>query len=430
MTGIPSPDLMADDDVGLKTDGLGDARDGAPHPAPEAPSANCAGRVLLIEDDPVLNDALKDCLTEAGYSVVAARDGPEGVKAVLAGDFSVILCDMMMPGLSGDMFYRAVERARPHLCSRFVFMTGHRCDAKINDFIRSVHAHGLRKPFHLDDLLCTVRLIDMCGQFAETTDFVSVAPARSVPVTSSVARVQEDPTPPRGAHTATVQAIPPPSAAAEAAALLRKNETPAPEPRQASGWSFLRACRVLLTFAMLAAIPVSWYFVLVQRTESSTAQLSAIEWQWESISKLLQEGGLARRGLEELAGVPDRIAIERNSPKWTSALWAVASAVGEGIELRGVELRGANDLAGGCTFQIDGVSTGKAPRAVAEHLREDIETKLTQHFDGSLVTARFARLDVEPESDATATDRRTAAFSIIVGASFDAQHRTRTNKGP
>ena len=420
MACIPSPDPMSADDAGLPPAGRDDAREGIPHAAGVESSATCKGRVLLIEDDSVLNDALKDCLTEAGYSVVAARDGPEGVKAVLAGDFSVILCDMMMPGLSGDMFYRAVERARPHLCNRFVFMTGHRCDAKVDEFIRSVHAHGFRKPFHLDDLLCTIRLIDMCGQFAETTDFVSVAPARSVPVRSSVARVQENPTPPRPAHTATVQE----------AALLLKNETPAPEPRQASGWSFLRACRVLLTFVMLAAIPVSWYFMLVQRTESSTAELSAIEWQWEGISRLLQEGGLARRGLEELARVPDRIAIERNSPKWTSALWAVASAVGEGIELGGVELRGANDLAGGCTFRIDGVSTGSAPRAVAEQLRKDIEAKLTRHFDGSQVTARFARLDVEPESDATATDRRTAAFSIIVGASFDAQHRPRTEKEP
>src|SRR5436190_24107310 len=95
-------------------------------------------KVLLLEDDPAFKEILTDFLGETGFKVVAVQNGVEGVHQVLASDFEVILCDMMMPTLPGDMFFRAVERMRPHLCDRFIFMTGHRNNSKVNDFIGNV----------------------------------------------------------------------------------------------------------------------------------------------------------------------------------------------------------------------------------------------------------------------------------------------------
>jgi CheY-like chemotaxis protein len=119
--------------------------------------ANGAGfvrkKVLLLEDDPAFKEIMADFLTENGYAVRAVQNGVEGVHEVLAGDFEVILCDMLMPTLPGDMFYRAVERMRPHLCDRFVFMTGYRGNTKVNQFIDAVNGTVLTKPFHVDDLL-------------------------------------------------------------------------------------------------------------------------------------------------------------------------------------------------------------------------------------------------------------------------------------
>jgi DNA-binding response OmpR family regulator len=110
-------------------------------------------KVLLLEDDAAFKEIMTDFLRESGYQVMAVQNGVEGVHQVLASDFEVILCDMMMPTLPGDMFFRAVERMRPHLCDRFVFMTGHRGNPKVNDFINSVSGTVLTKPFHVDDLL-------------------------------------------------------------------------------------------------------------------------------------------------------------------------------------------------------------------------------------------------------------------------------------
>lgn len=118
-------------------------------------------KVLLLEDDPQFKEIMKDFLTTNGFEVTAVQNGVEGVHEVLASDFEVILCDMMMPTLPGDMFYRAVERMRPHLCDRFIFMTGHRGNPKVHDFIRSVNGTMLTKPFHVDDLLEMIAFVQV-----------------------------------------------------------------------------------------------------------------------------------------------------------------------------------------------------------------------------------------------------------------------------
>lgn len=118
-------------------------------------------KVLLLEDDPAFGEIMTDFLTESGFEVVAVTNGVEGVHKVLGSDFEVILCDMLMPTLPGDMFFRAVERMRPHLCERFVFMTGHRNNQKVNEFIESVNGTILMKPFKVDDILEMVAFIEV-----------------------------------------------------------------------------------------------------------------------------------------------------------------------------------------------------------------------------------------------------------------------------
>lgn len=111
-----------------------------------------ARKILVLEDDPSFREIVQVYFEEQGFSVVSVQNGVEGVHEILAGDFDAILCDMQMPTLPGDMFYRAVERMRPHLCERFIFMTGYRGNPKVNEFIASVDGMVLIKPFHMDDL--------------------------------------------------------------------------------------------------------------------------------------------------------------------------------------------------------------------------------------------------------------------------------------
>ena len=110
-------------------------------------------RLLVLEDDPAFQTIVKEFLESYGYLVVAVDNGADGVREVMASDFDVIICDMMMPKVPGDMFYVAVERMRPYLCNRFVFVTGWRGNQKVMEFIKQVKGSVLFKPFKMDELL-------------------------------------------------------------------------------------------------------------------------------------------------------------------------------------------------------------------------------------------------------------------------------------
>lgn len=59
------------------------------------------GKVLLIDDEPQVRAALKECLEGACHTVVEAADGLEGVARAAAERFDLVLTNLTMPGLSG-----------------------------------------------------------------------------------------------------------------------------------------------------------------------------------------------------------------------------------------------------------------------------------------------------------------------------------------
>jgi two-component system cell cycle sensor histidine kinase/response regulator CckA len=109
-------------------------------------------KVLVLDDDDAFRSFLTRMLDQQGFEVIAVANGVDGVRQILAHDFDAILCDILMPTLPGDMFYRAVERMRPHLCRRFVFITGQYEQAKVKAFIAHTGGTILLKPFQIDDL--------------------------------------------------------------------------------------------------------------------------------------------------------------------------------------------------------------------------------------------------------------------------------------
>lgn len=122
------------------------------HEVPQEDMPPDVYKVLMLDDDESFAATLKDYLSTLNYQITHVKNGAEGVKHIMATDFDVILCDMMMPTLPGDMFYLAVERTKPHLCKRFIFMTGYQGDPKIDGFIRKVRGLILWKPFEIHSL--------------------------------------------------------------------------------------------------------------------------------------------------------------------------------------------------------------------------------------------------------------------------------------
>jgi CheY-like chemotaxis protein len=126
---------------------------------PDDPLSARSKTVLILEDDLDFASTLKETLEEQDYRVTVVPNGAIGVQRILASDFDAILCDMVMPNFPGDMFYLAVQRSRPHLCERFIFMTGYQGEPKVAKFLESVKSRVLAKPFemrHLFDALESV----------------------------------------------------------------------------------------------------------------------------------------------------------------------------------------------------------------------------------------------------------------------------------
>lgn len=115
------------------------------------------GKVLMLEDDEQFAFILGEYLQSHGLRVTRVASGVEGLKKVLSEDFDVILCDMLMPTLPGDMFYRAVERTNAKLCKRFVFMTGHKGNPNLDAFVRKIGGVMIFKPFEMHVLMETIR---------------------------------------------------------------------------------------------------------------------------------------------------------------------------------------------------------------------------------------------------------------------------------
>jgi CheY-like chemotaxis protein len=115
--------------------------------------------ILLIDDDVQLADTLKVLLESRNFVVTTARNGVEGLREVMAMDFDVIICDMMMPTMPGDMFYLAVQKVKPALCRRFLFVTGHAREPRINDFLQRADGLVLIKPVPSEELLQMISLV-------------------------------------------------------------------------------------------------------------------------------------------------------------------------------------------------------------------------------------------------------------------------------
>ena len=136
-------------------------------------------RILLLEDSVLLNSMIEEFLAVNCYEVVAVSNGVEGLRAVLKEDFDFIICDMVMPKLPGDMFYLSVKRMKPHLCSRFIFITGYACDPKIINFIKHVNGIVLLKPFHMEDLLEAVTSVQVKTPIGRKPPTTKASPAAS-----------------------------------------------------------------------------------------------------------------------------------------------------------------------------------------------------------------------------------------------------------
>jgi CheY-like chemotaxis protein len=121
--------------------------------------ANRQKHVLVVDDNVELAQTLQKVFQSHGYNASVASNGVQALKFVMRREKEVdaILCDLSMPQLEGDMFYATVQRVRPALTRRFIFLTGNAENPKYEPFLKNVDCPVLCKPLATDSLLGALR---------------------------------------------------------------------------------------------------------------------------------------------------------------------------------------------------------------------------------------------------------------------------------
>jgi len=106
--------------------------------------------VLIIDDEERVLAYLKNALSHHDVSVEI--DGRKAVDRASTGDFDIVLCDLMMPRMSGMEVYSELKERSPNVASRMLFMTGGVFAEKVAEFLETLPGRWIEKPINFGEL--------------------------------------------------------------------------------------------------------------------------------------------------------------------------------------------------------------------------------------------------------------------------------------
>ena len=114
-------------------------------------------KILIVEDEKMLADSLKELLQRKGFQVEAVYDGEAGREYALLGIYDLLILDVMMPKLDG---FQVASQVRAQRCSTPILMLTAR--SSLEDRIRGLNAgadYYLTKPFDTRELLACINAL-------------------------------------------------------------------------------------------------------------------------------------------------------------------------------------------------------------------------------------------------------------------------------
>ncbi len=156
---LPAASEMAHDEArGSPLPALASIHSGMPKPASSenrfgpTSGARKVARVLVVEDEPTVARLIADVLEDEGMHVEVLQDGREALDRAARQSFDLVICDMKMPGLDGQHFYKSLEHSGNSLRERFLFVTGDVIAAQTREFLERNHLPHVAKPFRVEEL--------------------------------------------------------------------------------------------------------------------------------------------------------------------------------------------------------------------------------------------------------------------------------------
>jgi|GEM_PF-4664078 len=117
------------------------------------PKSELPKRILIIDDEVIIREALGEMLQKLGFEVATAAGGREGVSWLERGEFGLVICDIYMPDLDGFGVFEVAQRKWPEL--PFVFVTGYSVPIEREKVI-SKAAGILEKPVKMEHISAIV----------------------------------------------------------------------------------------------------------------------------------------------------------------------------------------------------------------------------------------------------------------------------------
>jgi len=134
-----------------------DREDGA-SPVPRAPVASRRFRILVLDDEVEVGEAVRRILGKE-HEVDLATRGSVALELIAQRSYDLVLCDLLMPEMTGMEFYERVAEQRPELLGRIVVMTGGAFSPGARSFLDRIANVRIEKPFDnrmLRELVATV----------------------------------------------------------------------------------------------------------------------------------------------------------------------------------------------------------------------------------------------------------------------------------
>ncbi|MES2698048.1 MAG: response regulator [Pseudomonadota bacterium] len=115
-----------------------------------AQSWSGGGRILLVEDEDMVRAVAERALARAGYDIVTASDGDEGLEKVRSGErFDLVVTDVVMPSMDGPAMAREIRKLQPRL--PVLFMSGY-AEEQLRKDIDIEAMHFIPKPFSVQQI--------------------------------------------------------------------------------------------------------------------------------------------------------------------------------------------------------------------------------------------------------------------------------------
>ena len=111
-----------------------------------------AGRILVVEDEPVISRVCSQVLRGEGFEVEIAANGNIAEGMLGKKEYDLILIDIRTPVMNGKQLYQSINDKHPDLTDRVIFTTGDLLGGDTKSFLEQSGRLFLPKPFTPDEL--------------------------------------------------------------------------------------------------------------------------------------------------------------------------------------------------------------------------------------------------------------------------------------